>query len=90
MQVEIKDNQSLLDIAIQYCGSAEAAYQFAVLNGLSVTDDLQKGNVLAAPAVVNVDIARYYANRALTPATAEPGVDDYYRLFFIAAPIELP
>jgi hypothetical protein len=62
-------NQSLLDIAIQALGAAEAAFDIALLNNLSITDTIAPGLELTLPAVVNTDIASYYAAKGLRPAT---------------------
>ena len=66
----VLDGQSLVDIATQYCGSADAAYDIALLNGLTVTDDLTPGLELKLPSVVNKKIADYYKNKGLQPATS--------------------
>ena len=62
--------QTLTDIATQYLGSADAAYDIAVLNGLSVTDDIVPGTELIMPAIVNAEIVSYYVNKGIQPATA--------------------
>lgn len=69
--MRVLEGQSLFDIAIQSCGSAEAAFEFAVLNGVSLTDDVDVE--LLVPAVIDTDIASYFANKGLQPATA-PGI----------------
>ena len=69
--MKMLEGQSLFDIAIQSCGSAEAAFEFAVLNGVSLTDDVTIE--LSVPDVVDADIASYFANKRLQPATA-PGI----------------
>ena len=71
--MKVEDNQSLFDISCQRLGSAEAAIQIALLNGISVTDDLLVSQELELPDVVNKSIATYYANKGITPAT---GVTD--------------
>ncbi len=74
--VRVHDGQSLFDVAIQTCGSIEAAFDIATLNGRSLTDILPPGLELAVPEAVNKDIANYYANRNITPATGteiQPG-----------------
>ncbi len=73
MPVTVKNNQSLFDIAIQHCGSAEAAFAIAVLNAKSITDDLVAGEVLQLPAVANRAVAEYYTNNKLQPATGITG-----------------
>lgn len=68
--MNVSENQSLLDIAIQSCGSAEAAFALAVLNGVNLTDDLIPGKELALPEVVNADVALYFKSKNLQPATS--------------------
>lgn len=59
--------QTLFDIAIQSCGSAEAAFDFAVLNGVSLTDEPVVIDVV--PGIVDADIAAYFLNKNIQPAT---------------------
>jgi hypothetical protein len=66
----VLDGQNLIDIATQYCGSADAAFDIALLNGLSPTADLTQGLELKLPSVVNKKIAEYYKNKSLQPATS--------------------
>ena len=68
--VKALSQQSMLDIAIQTSGSAEATFALALANDLSITDDLSAGQELQTVAVVDRDIFGYYRNKALTPATA--------------------
>jgi len=70
METIVLEGQSLLDIAVQECGSVEAVIAIAVLNNISITDDLQVGQVLQMPAPVNKQIAQYYKSKNLKPATA--------------------
>jgi hypothetical protein len=78
--IKVLQGQTFFDIAIQELGSAEGAFELAVLNGLSVTDDLDPGQELQLPAVVNRSISEYYANKGIKPATG----------FDSAQPTELP
>lgn len=71
--ITVFDNQSLFDIAIQRLGSAETALTLALLNGLSVTDVLEPGQVLISSEVFDSDVVEYYSGRNLVPAT---GNDD--------------
>ena len=75
MQAVVLNNQSLLDIAIQYRGTATAAFEIATANDLSPTDDLKTGQVLVIPDTVfyNRDMADYYQEKGILPAT---GVKD--------------
>lgn len=64
--ININQGQSLLDIAIQYCGSIESLFDIAELNSISPTDTVA-GALLVEP--VSNNIARYYAANNLIPAT---------------------
>lgn len=72
--MNVSENQSLLDIAIITCGSAEAAVELAILNGLSLTDEPE--SISAVPDVVDVDVVSYYSQKGLSPATASGDVPD--------------
>jgi hypothetical protein len=73
MRTTVLNNQSLIDIAIQECGSVDAVFQIALLNGRSITDDLVVGDELRMPPAANTAIAQYYENKALKPATSITG-----------------
>lgn len=70
MKVLVQQGQSLLDIALQTTGSAEAAFDLALKNGLSITDDLSAGDELLTTDLFNKHIKSYYDNRNIKPATA--------------------
>ena len=70
MEIRVLNNQSLLDIALQVSGSAEATYDVALENGISITDDLMPGQVLKFTGVpVNKKVVNYYAVNNIKPAT---------------------
>ena len=70
--ITILHNQSLLDLAVQHTGTAENAFALAVVNGLSLTDDLPAGAEIKLPDSVNKDsdVLNYYSAKRLQPATA--------------------
>lgn len=70
METIVLEGQSLLDIAIQTGGSVECIFDLAVRNNISITDSLQAGQVLDSPTIVNKQIADYYRQRNIHPATA--------------------
>nr|DAR27470.1 MAG TPA: hypothetical protein [Caudoviricetes sp.] len=72
MRVTIHSRQSFLDIALQECGSFEAAYTLAERNGLSMTDDLTVGQELEfQPAdITRKNIVAALAAYRVKPATA--------------------
>lgn len=67
--VRVSEKQNLLDVAIWKAGSPEAAFVIALENDLALTDDLAPGQVIEISEVVNADVARYYANKGIVPAT---------------------
>ncbi|MDR1729943.1 MAG: hypothetical protein LBR52_04705 [Prevotellaceae bacterium] len=66
----VHDRQSLFDIAIQQCGSTDAAFELAFLNNKSVADDLTTGEELILPAQTQQLVAAHFTDNRLTPATA--------------------
>ena len=72
MTTIILHNQSLLDLAVQHTGSVENTFALAVVNGLSLTDDLPAGTEIKLPDSVNKDsdVLNYYTAKRLQPATA--------------------
>jgi hypothetical protein len=78
MQTVVKNNQSLLDIAIQVSGSAEAAFDIALANNINITAELQTGQTLQIPISgrENRQIVSYYKINGIEPATAITGIED--------------
>jgi len=72
MQVVVLHNQSLLDLALQHTGTIENIFELAMLNNLSITDDVVAGKVLTIPteSFTNKDILTYYIAKKIQPATA--------------------
>jgi len=68
--VIIHDRQTLFDIAIQYCGDREAAFEIADVNDLSITEELSAGTSLEIADVINQKIVDYYRINSIVPATA--------------------
>lgn len=66
----VKSRQNLCDIALQLCGSMEAAYDIAAINGLNLTDDLTIGTVLELPTTTDTKTTQHYAANYIVPATA--------------------
>ena len=87
--MKVLQGQTLIDIAIQELGSAEAAFDLGMLNGLSVTDELTPGQELKLPVISNKSVAAYYVNKAIKPATVdnEP-ITEVSRVWFEELPIE--
>lgn len=69
MEVKVKDRQSLLDMAVQTSGSMEAAFDLAVRNGISLTDELKDDQVLNSVFIRDTEVVRRYKVQGLCPAT---------------------
>ena len=67
--VTVLDRQSIFDIAIQHCGAAEAACDIALLNGISITDELPANSVVKMPSIHDNTIVDYYLQNNIIPAT---------------------
>ena len=70
MKVTVQSGQSLWDIAVQHCGSADAALEIAALTGLLPTSQPKTSELLIVPNVENKKVVRYYAEHGIVPATA--------------------
>ena len=69
MTVTVTPQQSILDIALQYSGSIEAAYDLASLNHCALTDDLYAGEQLTLPSVLDARTVQHYTTHRILPAT---------------------
>ena len=63
MIIDVKDRQTVLDIAVEYAGSMDASYAIAEANGISVTSLLVAGQQLVIPKVTDMTTAGLFANR---------------------------
>lgn len=71
--IKVSEGQTLLDIAVEYCGDINAMYAIADLNLKGITDDLITGELLMVPdaEVTKADIAAMFLQPFLKPASAE-------------------
>ncbi len=66
----ITENQTIFDIAMQYCGDADSALTTAIANGLSLTASLTPGQSLTLPEMpANRAMVNYYGVNSIKPAT---------------------
>jgi hypothetical protein len=42
----ILKHQTIIDVALQHCGNADAAFDIAALNDIEITDDIAPGTEL--------------------------------------------
>ena len=68
--IKLRSGQSLWDIALQELGNIEAAYDIAVLNDVSIADDVAAGTQLVIPETPkDPDMLNYYKKNNIQPAT---------------------
>lgn len=71
--ITVKRRQSLYDIALQYCGSADTAAEIAQMNNIALHEDVEAGTPLYVPAERQEEIALKYRLNNIEPATARVG-----------------
>jgi len=70
MSLRVYDGQTFFDVALMVAGSAEAAFDLALENGLSITDDLTAENELQFTGIaINKKVVEYYRVNSVVPAT---------------------
>jgi hypothetical protein len=69
MKITVNDRQTIWDIAVQCCGSADAAFAIARLNSISLSDNLAPGLELQVPGEYNKRNVDYYKRNKIEPAT---------------------
>ena len=68
-EVEVKQGQSLFDIAIQHCGGLGSVFAIAEANNLMPTAMLKAGQRITVPEAENKKVARYFEEHGIVPAT---------------------
>lgn len=75
MVINLKEDQSLFDIALIYFGGTNAAFQVARANNVSVTDMLLTGREIELPELDRIDSnVNFYKNNNIEPATGDNNV----------------
>lgn len=67
--ITVTSRQNILDVAIEHCGTLEAAYELAVANGLSLTEDIVNGRELKETEITDSDVTLFYNVNNVKPAT---------------------
>lgn len=71
--VTILEGQTVTDIAVQELGDAERSMEIAVMNNISITDDLIAGSFINVPDydASKQNYVQLFANSANKPASAD-------------------
>ncbi len=69
--IKTGEGQTVIDIAMQYCGDAGKAVEICILNNVSITTEFAPGTILNVPDVVieNEKIVNEFADNLLVPAS---------------------
>ena len=86
MPITREINQSIFDIAIQHSGSVESAFDIAIENNLSVTDE-STTDVLSPVILDQRMVEKYKADRHL-PATGNTDFDNEEGINFWAIELD--
>lgn len=72
-EVKVLYRQTITDLSLQELGDPGRAVEVAALNGLSITDELEAGQILLMPDydVQNRDVVQLFSNPALAPASID-------------------
>lgn len=74
--LEVRQGQSLLDVAVERLGSVEGAIGVSLANGVSLTEDLRAGSELRPAPVEDKRTAAIYEGMTHKPATALTADDE--------------
>jgi hypothetical protein len=76
--VNVKPHQCLLDLSMQLKGGIDALFDFAIANGISITDDLISGSTLWVPDTNIIDRRTFQTLRdeQVIPANAYTANDE--------------
>lgn len=67
--IPVRNNQCLIDLAMQHAGSAEAAFAMCVQYDLPLSFDLIAGTQFPAPIVENGDVVTLYRTEKSIPCS---------------------
>lgn len=68
-KIRVAAGQNIGDIAVQYCGTHQAIFEIARLNGMSVTDEVSAGTEIVVPDVIDRRVRKIYVEGNYFPAT---------------------
>ena len=72
MIIKVNNKQTLYDLSLQYFGSTDYAFAIALLNQISITEQLFADDVLLLPEVEkNNTVLQYFKARTIVPASGQ-------------------
>lgn len=67
--ITVGNRQTLLDLAMQHAGNAEAAFAMCVQQDVPITNEYAAGTILPAPEIENEDVITLYRTEKAKPAS---------------------
>ena len=74
----LQKHQTLMDIALQECGSTDALFALAALNNLEPTQDVAPGTLLLLPAVLDEKKVKYLKDGGYKVVTGPLLINERY------------
>ncbi|MDR0604592.1 MAG: hypothetical protein LBG80_09850 [Bacteroidales bacterium] len=68
--ITVQERQTILDIALQYCGDVQSVFEIIELNDFSITEELKTGQAVVVTDTYNKKITEFYSTNSIKPATA--------------------
>lgn len=89
MKILAKNLQTIFDIALQECGTAEAAFAIAKVNDISLSKTIDVGTMLSIPdeVIFNRQVQAFYQINKKQPATGSAVGD--VRILIIGTALQL-
>ena len=73
---KLQKHQTLLDVALQFCGGTDAFFSLANYNGFALTDDVAPGTELVLPEIVDYKNQRFFKDSIYKPITGQLATSD--------------
>lgn len=74
----VDHKQTLADVAVHRLGDATGMFALALLNNISLSEDVKPGAALALPVAVNSKVVTYFSSKNAVPATADEERSDIF------------
>lgn len=68
-KVPLQKHQTILDLALQYCGSAEALADIARLNDINETEEVAAGSMIWVPEEIDSKVVKFLSDGNYKPVT---------------------
>jgi hypothetical protein len=74
--IRILEGQSIFDLAVQHCGDVRASFALALVNGISLTSELDLSVALTPTPILNKNVVRFFEVEKKQPATIQDNINN--------------